>query len=179
MKKKYVWSLIAVLCLQTAFNAGAARKDERLHEDVLDAIEMLKKSDSSLEAFFANSHGYAIFPGVGKGAIGIGGALGKGEVFEKGEVIGQATLTQVTIGFQLGGQAYIEAVFFEDESTLENFKDSNLELSAQIGAVAAAEGAAKNAKYELGVAIFTVAKAGLMYEASVGGQKFKFKATKK
>lgn len=157
-----------------ALNVGVARAAE-IDPDVQEAIEILKKTDPTIEKFFQEAHGYAIFPKVGKGGIGIGGAHGKGQVFEKGELIGEASLTQVTIGLQLGGQVYIEAIFFEDEKTLENFKQSKFALSAQASAVAAAEGAAANAKYELGVAIFTVAKGGLMYEASVGGQKFKFR----
>jgi lipid-binding SYLF domain-containing protein len=119
-----------------------------------------------------------VFPSIAKGAIGIGGAHGKGQVFEKGKLIGEASVSQVTIGFQLGGQVYSEVIFFENKDTLESFKKSELAFSAQVSAVAAAEGASANAKYQLGVAVFTLAKGGLMYEASIGGQKFKFKPNK-
>jgi lipid-binding SYLF domain-containing protein len=92
--------------------------------------------------------------------------------------VGEASLTQVTVGFQLGGQAYAELIFFETQSALDSFKSSQFALSAQASAVAAAEGASANAKYQLGVSVFTLARGGLMYEASVGGQKFKFQAVK-
>ncbi len=140
-----------------------------------DTIDLFKKSDSSLEKFFTNSIGYAVFPKVGKGAVGIGGAHGKGFVYEKGRLIGEASLTQVTVGFQLGGQTYSELVFFATQEALDAFKQNKFSISAQVSAVAAAEGASANAKYQQGVAVFTLARNGFMYEASIGGQKFKFK----
>lgn len=174
-------SLLAVLAL--ALNlplAVAADKDRtKLSTDVTETIEIFKKTDSSLQDFFSKSAGYAVFPKVAKGAMGVGAATGKGQLFEKGSAVGQTGLTQVTIGFQLGGQVYSEIIFFEDEKTLKDFKEGNVEFSAQVSAVAAAEGASKNAKYKLGVAVFTVARGGLMYEASVGGQKFSFKPYEK
>jgi len=111
-------------------------------------------------------------------AIGIGGAHGKGIVYENKKKVGKASLSQGTIGFQLGGQIYAEVIFFETETTLENFKQSTMKLSAQVSAVAAAEGVSENAKYEHGVAVFTIARTGLMFEASVGGQKFKYQPGK-
>jgi lipid-binding SYLF domain-containing protein len=139
--------------------------------------EFLNK-DGSLKALFDKSSGYVIFPSVAKGALGIGAAKGKGELFEKGKdkASGEAKLTQVTIGFQAGGQAYSELIFFEDQTSLDNFKKGNFEFSAQASAVAVTAGAGANAKYEKGVMILTMAKGGLMYEASVGGQKFKYNA---
>jgi len=134
--------------------------------------------DESLKAQFDKASGYVIFPSVAKGAFGIGAAKGKGELFEKGtdKPIGEVKLSQVTIGFQAGGQAYAELILFEDQTALDNFKKGNFEFSAQASAVAVTAGAAANAKYEKGVMILTMAKGGLMYEASVGGQKFKYKA---
>lgn len=165
-------ALICTLCFPLlSVHAGDGGK---LHRNVEEAIRLFKQSDSSIGKLFKESYGYAVFPKVGKGGFGIGGAYGKGEVYERGKRIGTASLSQVTIGFQLGGQAYIEVIFFEDKESLDNFKSSKFALSAQASAVAAAEGAAANAKYELGVAIFTLARGGLMFEASVGGQKFKF-----
>ncbi len=136
------------------------------------------KQDDSLKAVFEKASGYVIFPSVAKGALGIGAAKGKGELFEKGKdkPSGQANLAQVTIGFQAGGQAYAELIFFEDQTSMDNFKKGNFEFSAQASAVAVKAGAGANAKYEKGVMILTMAKGGLMYEASVGGQKFKYKA---
>lgn len=168
---RLVWA--AALCFATVAFA-ADKKREKLSADVRDTIAVFQKTDSSLKDFFAKSAGYAVFPKVAKGAIGVGAAHGEGQVFEKGKLVGQTKLTQVTIGFQLGGQVYAEAIFFEDEKTLKDFKDGNVEFSAQVSAVAAAEGASKNAKYKLGVAVFTVARGGLMYEASIGGQKFSY-----
>jgi lipid-binding SYLF domain-containing protein len=165
-------ALTGILIASASFLQAGSRED--LNREVQAAIALLKKTDPSLEKFFKSAHGYAIFPNVGKGAIGIGGAHGKGEVYEKGTLIGRSSLSQITIGVQLGGQQYIEIVFFESLETLRNFKESRTTLSAQVSAVAAAEGVAATANYELGVAVFTLQKNGLMFEASVGGQKFKF-----
>jgi len=158
-------------CLVTA-------AEETLHQQVIESTDLLKKKDSSFTKRFDEAYGYVIFPRVGKGAVGLGAAHGTGEVYEKGKLIGEASLTQVTLGLQLGGQVYIEAIFFENAKALDAFKQNKFALSAQASAVAAAEGVAANAKYQLGVAIFTMARSGLMYEASVGGQKFKFKPIK-
>jgi len=137
-------------------------------------IGEFKKKDKKLDNFFTQAYGYAVFPSVGKGAIGIGGAHGNGVVYEKGKPIGDTSLTQITIGFQLGGQAYSEIIFFKDKKTLDDFKNGNVELGAQASAVAVTAGASADANYEKGVAVFTMAKGGLMYEASVGGQKFSY-----
>jgi lipid-binding SYLF domain-containing protein len=138
--------------------------------------EFLTK-DESLKATLGKASGYAIFPSVAKGALGIGAAKGTGQVYENGndKPVGQVKLSQVTIGFQAGGQAYAELILFEDKTSLDNFKKGNFEFSAQASAVAVTAGASANAKYENGVMILTMAKGGLMYEASVGGQKFKYK----
>ncbi len=119
--------------------------------------------------------GYAIFPSVGKGAFIVGGAAGTGCLYQGGAIIGQAKLVQATIGLQLGGQSYAEVIFFQNDDVIASFKRNSFEMSAQVSAVAAASGASANAKYRQGVLVFTVAKGGLMYEASVGGQKFTFK----
>lgn len=137
-------------------------------------VANFKNSDPSLKIFFEKAYGYAVFPTVGKGGIGIGGAYGKGEVYKRGRLLGYSSLTQVTIGFQLGGQAYSEIIFFKDKATLDDFTAGNFEFNAQASAVAATSGASADADYSNGVAIFTLAKGGLMYEASVGGQKFSF-----
>jgi hypothetical protein len=144
-----------------------------------ETIEMFKKADPSISKFFSGAAGYAVFPSVGKGAIGIGGAGGSGVLFEHGTPVGKTSLAQVTIGLALGGQAYSEVVFFQDASQVTDFKKGSFALAAQATAVAAAAGAAANAPYAHGVAVFTVAKGGLMYEASVGGQKFGFEPFKK
>lgn len=127
-----------------------------------------------LTPFFEEAYGYAFFPNVGKGAVGIGGAHGNGYVFEQGKLIGRTTLSQLTIGLQLGGQSYRELIFFRDKAALERFVGGNFELGAQASAVAIGESASVDAAYEDGVAIITLEGEGLMYEASVGGQKFTF-----
>ena len=135
-----------------------------------------REKDDGLKKFFESAHGYTVFPTIAKGAIGIGGAHGKGIVFEKGQPVGDASVTQVTVGFQLGGQAYSEIVFFEDEKAINRFKEGKFEVSAQASAVAVTIGASADLAYNGGVAIVTMAKGGLMYEASVGGQKFSYDA---
>jgi lipid-binding SYLF domain-containing protein len=140
------------------------------------ALDEFKASDPKIESFIAKSSGYVVIPTVGKAGFGIGGARGKGVLYENGEVTAVITLTQLSFGFQWGGQAYSEFIFFEDAATLENFKRGNYELNAQASAVAVTAGASADAEFNGGMAIFTHAKGGLMYEAAVGGQKFKVEA---
>jgi len=138
------------------------------------AVERAKQADPGLQKFFDTAAGYTVFPSVGKGGVGVGGAYGRGQVFEAGQVVGYSTLTQASIGFQLGGQTYTELIFFEDKAALERFKAGNFAFSAQASAVALKSGVSANAKYTNGVAVFTLGEKGLMYEASIGGQKFSF-----
>jgi len=140
------------------------------------ALTAFKEKDPKVQRFVDESAGYLVIPTVGKGGFGIGGARGKGVLYEDGAVTAIITLTQVSFGFQAGGQAYSEFIFFEDNATLTNFKRGNYELGAQASAVAVTAGASADAKFNGGMAIFTQAKGGLMYEASVGGQKFKVEA---
>jgi lipid-binding SYLF domain-containing protein len=140
------------------------------------AIAQLQVADSGLTQLFEDAAGYAVFATVGKGAVGIGGARGTGVLYEKGIATGKASLTQLTVGLQLGGQAYTEVIFFDTEQSLSSFKKGELAMAAQVSAVAASEGASKNAKYVDGVSVFTLAKGGVMAEASVGGQKFSYRA---
>ncbi|RRQ23128.1 lipid-binding SYLF domain-containing protein [Thiohalobacter thiocyanaticus] len=174
-------SLITLFALSYPVHSGwnplAGEKDADQpgnDEKVREAIAAFKNKDPSMQVFFDRAHGYAVFPTVGKGGMGIGGAYGKGQVLERGRVIGTVTLTQLTVGFQLGGQAYREIIFFKDKTTLDDFASGNFEFSAQASAVAATAGASADADYSNGVAVFTLAKGGLMYEASIGGQKFSF-----
>ena len=127
-----------------------------------------------MKGLFEKASGYVIFPNVGKAGLGIGGAAGNGVVYEHSKMVGMAKLSQLSIGFQAGGQAYREVIFFETKKELERFKQSRFEFSAQASAVAVTEGASANVKYTNGVMVFTMQKGGLMYEASIGGQKFKF-----
>lgn len=155
-------------------NAQNAEKKKEILEGSKEAKAAFIEQDAGMSKFFNDSHGYVIFPNVGKGGFGVGGAGGNGVAYEKGNMIGYAKLSQVTVGFQAGGQAYREVVFFKTAKDLERFKDNKIEFSAQVSAVAAAAGASADAKYVEGVMVFTMQKKGLMYEASVGGQKLKF-----
>lgn len=166
--------LVITLFVVTHAGAQTTRKEKKLVEDSEAAKVDFINTDGLMKNLFSTAYGYAIFPNVGKGGIGIGGAAGKGIVYEQGNIIGNAQLTQLSIGFQFGGQAYREVIFFETKADLERFKEDNIEFSAQASAVAATAGASANVKYSEGVMIFTQQKGGLMYEASVGGQKFNF-----
>ena len=143
--------------------------------DVAAVIKKFKQKDPGMTKVFADAYGYAVFPTVGKGGMGVGAARGKGYVYQRGRLIGRSTLTQVTIGLQLGGQAYSEVVFFKDPAALDNFKQGKLKLDAQASAIALTARASADLGYRKGVAIVTMAKGGLMYEASVGGQKFSYR----
>jgi len=160
----------------SAGQALAADKKAEMTADVEQAKAALIEKDEGLKDLFEKASGYVIFPSVAKGGLGVGAARGKGQLLEKGKVMGETTMTQVSVGFQAGGQAYVEAILFEDQTSLDNFKKGNFEFSAQVSAVAVKAGVAKTAKYEKGVMVLTLAKGGLMYEASVGGQKFKYAA---
>lgn len=138
------------------------------------AIGELEQADPGLTNLFGDAAGYAVFPTVGKGGLGVGAAHGTGVLYENGLPLGKTTLTQVTVGPQIGGQAYTEVIFFQTEDALRSFKAGRFTLAAQVSAVAAAEGASANAKFINGVSIFTLAKGGVMAEASVGGQKFSY-----
>ncbi len=150
------------------------KKDQEIISDSEAAKADFLKDDPEMAKLFTDSYGYIILPNVGKGGLGVGAASGNGVAFEQGKMIGYAKMTQVTVGLQAGGQAYSEVVFFEDADSFGRFKANKVEMSAQVSAVAAASGASKDAKYVDGVVVFTRTKGGLMYEASIGGQKFKF-----
>jgi hypothetical protein len=160
-------------------------------DDYQETINVFKKAGESAN-FFKSAYGYAVFPTIGKGGVGVGGAFGKGRVYEKGKYVGDASMSQLTVGFQLGGQAYSQIVFFKDQRAFKDFTSGNFAFGAEASAVAitAAAGAKANTsgssagvsggrhdartvgEYNNGMATFTVAKGGLMYEATIGGQKF-------
>jgi lipid-binding SYLF domain-containing protein len=173
--RKMIIAGLALLSFVLAATSWAWDPDEaeEYHAKAQEAIAAFKEKDPSIQRFFDSAVGYAVIPTVGKAGFGIGGARGKGVLYENGEVTANVTLTQLSFGFQWGGQAYSEFIFFEDEATLTNFKRGNFELGAQASAVAITAGVSADAEFNGGMAIFTQAKGGLMYEASVGGQKFK------
>lgn len=185
MPKKLLFLLPAMLWALLALPAQA--------DEYSDTIGLFKEAGESAK-FFGSSYGYAVFPTIGKGGIVIGGAFGKGRVYEKGSAIGDASMTQLSLGLQLGGQAYSEIIFFEDERALKEFTSGSFEFGADASVVAitaaanakagstgisaGASGGKKDAttvgKYNKGMATFTIAKGGLMYEATIAGQKFSY-----
>lgn len=176
------FSMMTLMLMVTAMAGLGCESVDSMDTNELDMLEQnaqmsvrkFKQQDPSMDRFFSSSAGYAVFPTVGKGGAGVGGAHGNGVVYQGGRIVGYTELAQGTIGLQLGGQAYSEIIFFETSSDLNHFKTGNMEFSAQASAVAATAGASANVDYERGVAVFTMAKGGLMAEASVGGQKFDY-----
>ncbi len=136
-------------------------------------IKEFKEKDPGMSKFFSSAHGYAVFPGIGKGGLGVGGAGGKGTLFQGGTAVADTKMSQITIGLQAGGQKYAEVIFFQDAEKYKAFISGNFEFAAQVSAVALASGVSADAKYENGILVVTMAIGGLMYEASIGGQKFK------
>lgn len=184
--KLRVWVLLAAALSLLTTTVGADEYD--------DTIAVFKNAGESGE-FFAKSYGYAVFPTIGKGGLGVGAAHGNGRVFEKGRYVGDTSMTQISVGFQLGGQAFSQIIFFQDKRALDEFTSGGFEFDATVqavaitasatasagtaGSAAGAAGGKKDAKtvgaYRKGMAVFTVAKGGLMYQAAVGGQKFNYK----
>jgi lipid-binding SYLF domain-containing protein len=161
-------------------------------EDDQATLKKLRQSEV-VDKFHRSAYGYAVFPTIGKGGIGLGAAHGQGRVYRKGKKIGDTSMTQVSIGLQLGGQAYSQVIYFEDERALTDFTSGNFEFGAQAEAIAitasagaqagsegtsasANENQASNAGYRKGMVVFTMGKGGLMYQATIGGQKYDYKA---
>ena len=168
-----------VLMLSTVFSFTLSAQvggwnPERV-KDSKEALNTMIKETPKLKVFYNKAYAYAVFPKVTKAGIGIGGAAGRGIVFRDHLVVGTSSLKQASIGLQLGGQQYSEVIFFEDKNAYDNFTNGNLKFGAQASAVAITVGASINAAYHNGVAVFTRAKGGLMYEASIGGQHFQFR----
>ncbi|HEX9710899.1 MAG TPA: YSC84-related protein [Candidatus Thermoplasmatota archaeon] len=178
MRKWMTALALVVTGLASLSGCAAAPKSAEgkaaLGRDVGTALSMAKAQDPSLQAFLDKAYGYAIFPSVGKGAVGVGGAYGKGEVYERGRKIGYCDLSQATIGLQLGGQEYTEVIAFQDKVAMDNFKNGALKFAGQATVVALKSGAGANAKYTDGVSVLTMREQGLMFEASIGGQSFSF-----
>lgn len=179
--------VVAMICHSIAFA-----------DDYQSTIETFKKSDA-VKPFFDKCYGYVVFPSIGKGGIGIGGAYGSGEVYKKGRITGITKLFKGSIGFQLGGQVFSQMIFLEDKRAYDEFTSGNFEFGAGVSAVAITVGAQAKAgtegttagasagpatgkqaisNYQKGMAVFVHTKGGLMYEASVGGQKFTFEPKK-
>jgi len=150
-------------------------KDTKLQNEVKASLAEFAKSNPKVEAHLHTAYAFAFFPKITKGGLGIGGAGGKGLVFDDKTVIGESKLAQATFGLQAGGQQYMEIILFEDQPALERFTAGKVKFSGQASAVALKDGASADMDYQDGVAIFTKTIGGLMAEASVGGQSFKYK----
>jgi lipid-binding SYLF domain-containing protein len=181
-------ALLIVFLLGFPFTPAVAQ------DDYAPTLKVFRDAGQSGK-FFGAAYGYAVFPTIGKGGIGIGGAHGDGRVYRKGTHVGDTSMTQLTIGLQFGGQAYSQIIFFQNKAAFDDFTSGNFEFGAQATAVAITAGASAQAGtagtaagasstqksattgggYQNGMAVFTVAKGGLMYEASIGGQKFGYK----
>ncbi len=186
MRKIWCACLLATSLVLPSFSALADNYD--------DTIALFKNAGASA-AFFASSYGYAVLPTIGKGGLGVGAAHGEGRVYKQGNYVGDTSMTQLSIGLQAGGQAFSEIVFFQDQRAFDEFTSGNFSLSGNVSAVAITAGASASAgtesssagasggkkdattagAYQKGVAVFTIAKGGLMFEASVSGQKFSYK----
>jgi lipid-binding SYLF domain-containing protein len=193
MKKNYFFPVLLIVVMAALILSIPAYADK-----FTDTIDIYKKSEA-VQPFFKNAYGYAVFPTIGKAGIGIGGSYGTGQVYKGGKVTGEVSVIKGSIGFQLGAQAFSQMIFFEDKRAYDEFTSGNFEFDATASAVAITAGAqakagtegtsagasagpatGKQAKtsYHKGMVVFTHAKGGLMYEASIGGQKFKFKPKK-
>jgi len=187
--RKIVAGVLALV--GTAVAVQAAREVE----DYSKTIAEFKKIEV-VAPFFGNAYGYAVFPTVGKGGLGIGASHGKGQVYQGGKVIGFTSTSDVSIGLQAGGQAYSQIIFFKDADTLKKFTSGNFEFAAAASAIAVqstagasagtegakasaagkkTEVAAAGAEYQNGMAVFTMAKGGLMAAATIAGQKYTYK----
>ena len=173
MKMKTAISGLFLLFLAASAFAGPKDKTNDIKKESQQVIQQFKTKDPGIAKFFNTAYGYVVFPHIGKGGLGIGGAGGKGTVFKHGKAVGNAKMAQVTIGLQAGGQKYSEVIFFKNKEAFDRFTGSNYEFAAQVSAVALKSGVSKDAEYRDGILVFTLAQGGLMYEASVGGQKFK------
>jgi hypothetical protein len=185
MKSKVSTLMYIVTLLLVAVTASA--------DDYDDTISIFKNAGES-GTYFSNSYAYAVFPTVGKGGLGVGAAHGSGRVYVQGKHVGDVKVNQISVGLQAGGQAFSQIVFFQDKRSFDEFASGSFEFDATVqavaitasatasagtaGAAAGAAGGKKDAatagKYHKGMAVFTVAKGGLMYQAAVGGQKFKY-----
>jgi lipid-binding SYLF domain-containing protein len=163
--------LAAVLCGCTVAPKRPESRDV-LAAEVRDAITVFKKRDPTINTFFENSYGYAVFPKVFKGAFLVGGAYGRGEIYEQGRILGYCSLSQATLGFSFGGEYFREIIFFKNDTDLHRFLQEEFAFSAQVSGVVLTLGAAAKADYTDGMAVFVTADKGLMVDVSLGGQKF-------
>lgn len=175
LKKMVVYFLLMSVIPLTA----QSKKEKELIAESKKAIATLLEVNPSLRAYFDKSAGCVVFPNVGKGGFIIGGASGNGILYSYGKEQGLASLKELNVGLQAGGEALIEVIFFERKEDIEEFKEGKFQFDAGVSATALKAGVSLDAAYKDGVAVFTHTKGGLMAEASVGGQKFNYKPFRK
>lgn len=189
MRLRTCWIAVLAVVLIAGAGYGAEVKDYSKTIDIFKGIEQVKP-------FFDQAYGYAVYPSIGKGGLGVGAARGRGQVYVDDKVTGISKLTDISIGFQAGGQAYRQIVFFEDKRAYDEFTSGSYEFDAGAGAIAVtasadAEASTQGARagaspggqsgtqglagYHKGLAVFTIGTGGLMYEATIAGQKYSFK----
>lgn len=176
-RNRLVLMSLSLMCLLMSACSTAPKSESDRQELITKAdrtLDRFRSNDPTLSATLDRAYGYAVFPNVAKGGAGVGGAYGRGVVYEQARPVGFCDLSQGSIGFQLGGQAYSELILFENRSAFDRFKSGEFALAAQASAVAAGTGQGANARYNNGVIVFTMGERGLMYEATVGGQKFDY-----
>ncbi len=168
--------LIAILIAGCQTAPGTMAEKDDLEMRAESTVVTFKTLDPPILSFFDSAKGYAVFPSIGKGGFIAGGAYGKGVLYENDKVVGFCDLSQGSVGFQIGGQAYSEIIFFQTQHTLSSFKAGKFAFAGQVSGVAIQAGASADAAYMAGVAVFTRPQGGLMGEASIGGQNFTYEA---
>ena len=185
----YVRTLASIALAGSLAASGQSVKDLSKAIDTFQAVPLV-------QPFFDSAYGYVVWDRIARGGFGIGGATGRGQVYVDGEVKGFSRLIDVSIGFQFGGQVYRQIVFFEDQSAYDDFTDGNFEFDAQASAVAvtasaqassgtqgsqASVAAASSGElsgdetYYNGMRVFTMTVGGLMYQATIAGQRYNFR----
>ena len=181
--------LLSFVCV--LFTAPAAAQQVK---DLSETIERFR-GNPIIAPYFESAYGYAVWDTIAKGGLGIGAATGRGQVYRNGQVTGFSRIVDISIGFQAGGQAYSQIIFFQNEDAYNRFTSGSFEFDAQASAVAVTanaqasagteggqatagaggSGAASATGYRNGMQVFTMAKGGLMYEASISGQRYNFR----
>lgn len=173
-KKSHLFLFFLSLVVSFAMSAQVGGWKADLVKDSNKALKSMIEKAPKLQSFYDKSYGYAVFPKITKGGLGIGGAVGQGMVYKDHNPVGASSLKQATFGLQMGGQQYSEVIFFENEDAFNHFTNGKLKFDAQASAVAITAGVSIDVAYKNGVAVFTKVKGGLMYEASIGGQHFSY-----
>ena len=170
------WVVITLAALFLAGCATTPPPDESLIRESRATLDRFVDRDPGLKSWIDHAHAYAVFPEIAKGGFWVGGGFGHGMVFQGGQAIGRTRVSQGTVGAQIGAQSYSQIIFFQDQTALRTFQRENFEFSAQATAVAATAGRAATTSYERGVAVFIKTRGGLMAEATVGGQRFRYES---